>query len=332
MGGRWRADPRPTPAASNQSGRIRPSNDRGFRACAPTASSLLTIFLEERSDPVPQPVTPSRSVADLHALLAAAGQTGPFVLAAHSYGGPRRSLLRPRVSRREVAGMVLVDSFSPELREAMPEAWPSWIAWNTTPAAIVEDYPDYERVDFDEALDEVVANRTIAPMPLVVLTADKPYPAPTQPGLPADINTVTRDAQDVSQRQVAQLVPGAEHITETRSSAARRDRRRSCRARRSGSCGWTSASTRSVSFPRRSAIGSPSTSVRGCPIGPTLIDTGATAQVAQRQAGRHRIAAARGTVGRGRRAHRSSPAGAPSGQRAPPPRPALRGRLRGAPR
>ena len=40
-----------------------------------------------RSDPVAQPVTPSRSVADLHALLEAAGQTGPFVLAAHSYGG-----------------------------------------------------------------------------------------------------------------------------------------------------------------------------------------------------------------------------------------------------
>ena len=52
-------------------------------------------------------------------------------------------------------------------------------------------------------------------MPLVVLTADKPYPAPTKPGLPADISTVTRAAQDVSQRQVAQLVPGADHITNT---------------------------------------------------------------------------------------------------------------------
>jgi pimeloyl-ACP methyl ester carboxylesterase len=54
-------------------------------------------------------------------------------------------------------------------------------------------------------------------MPLVVLTADKPYPAPTNPDLPADINVVTRTAQDVSQRQVALLVPGAEHITETHS-------------------------------------------------------------------------------------------------------------------
>ena len=52
-------------------------------------------------------------------------------------------------------------------------------------------------------------------MPLVVLTADKPYPPPTQPGIPANINTVTREAQDVSQRQVARLVPGAKHVTKT---------------------------------------------------------------------------------------------------------------------
>jgi pimeloyl-ACP methyl ester carboxylesterase len=167
-----------------------------------------------RSDPVPQPVTPSRSVAELHALLEAAGQTGPYVLAAHSYGGIVARLFAS-THPTEVAGMVLVDSFSPELREAMGDHWPSWITWNTTPAAIVEDYPDYERVDFDAALDEIVANRVVPPMPLVVLTADKPYPPPTQPGLPADIHTVTRAAQDESQRQVAQLVPGAEHITET---------------------------------------------------------------------------------------------------------------------
>jgi pimeloyl-ACP methyl ester carboxylesterase len=97
----------------------------------------------------------------------------------------------------------------------MPDLWPSWLDWNATPAAIIEEYPDYERVDFDNALDEIVAKRAIPPMPLVVLTADKPYPAPTRPGIPANINTVTREAQDVSQRQVASLVPGAEHVTKT---------------------------------------------------------------------------------------------------------------------
>ena len=66
-------------------------------------------------------------------------------------------------------------------------------------------------------LDEIVANRSISRMTLVVLTADKPYPPPTTPGIPANMNTVTRQAQDVSQKQVAQLVPGAEHITKTNS-------------------------------------------------------------------------------------------------------------------
>ena len=170
-----------------------------------------------RSDPVPQPVTPSASAADLRALLEVSGQTGPYVFAAHSYGGIVARYFA-NVYPAEVAGMVLVDSFSPELREAMPpDLWPAWIVWNTAPAAIVAEYPAYERVDFDKALDEVVAHRAIPAMPLVVLTADKPYPAPTQPGLPPTINTVTREAQDVSQRQVAQLVPGAKHVTATHS-------------------------------------------------------------------------------------------------------------------
>ena len=196
---------------------VYPTIARTTRVCAYDRPGTTRARAEggiSRSDPVPQPVTPSRSVADLHALLEASGQTGPFVLAAHSYGGLVARLFAHQYPT-EVAGMVLVDSFSPELREAMPDLWPSWIAWNTTPAAIVEDYPDYERVDFDTALDEIVANRSIPPMPLVVLTADKPYPAPTQPDLPANISTVTRAAQDVSQRQVAELVPGAEHITRT---------------------------------------------------------------------------------------------------------------------
>jgi pimeloyl-ACP methyl ester carboxylesterase len=170
-----------------------------------------------RSDPVAQPVVPSASVADLHALLQVAGQTSPFVLVAHSYGG-LVARLYAHAHPSDVAGMVLVDSFSPEIRAAMPPGmWPAWIAWNTTPAAIIKEYPDYERVDFDKALDEVAANLSIPPMPLVVLTADEPYPSPKQPGLPADLNVVTRQAQDVAQRQVAQLVPGAEHITETHS-------------------------------------------------------------------------------------------------------------------
>ena len=102
-----------------------------------------------RSDPVPQPVVPSASAADLHALLEASGETGPVVLAAHSYGGLVARYYANRYPDG-VVGMVLIDSFSPELRDSMGDNWPAWVRWNAPADAIIADYPDYERVDFDK--------------------------------------------------------------------------------------------------------------------------------------------------------------------------------------
>ena len=68
------------------------------------------------STPVPQPHALGDDVADLHALLAAAGETGPFVLAAHSYGGLIAELYARRYPQ-EVAGEVLVDVTSVYLRQ-----------------------------------------------------------------------------------------------------------------------------------------------------------------------------------------------------------------------
>ena len=76
---------------------------------------------------------------------------GPVLLVGHSYGG----LVARSFANRypdDVAGMVLVDSFSPELRESMGDNWPAWVRWNAPADAIIADYPDYERVDFDKAL------------------------------------------------------------------------------------------------------------------------------------------------------------------------------------
>lgn len=50
---------------------------------------------------------------DLHALLATAGETGPFVLVGHSTGGPYAMTFAARYPE-QVAGMVLLDSSSPE--------------------------------------------------------------------------------------------------------------------------------------------------------------------------------------------------------------------------
>jgi pimeloyl-ACP methyl ester carboxylesterase len=70
-----------------------------------------------RSDSVPQPTTAKDAVADLHALLRAAGEPGPYVLVGHSYGG---LIVRLYASTypEDVAGLVLVDALSEALQDA----------------------------------------------------------------------------------------------------------------------------------------------------------------------------------------------------------------------
>lgn len=61
------------------------------------------------SDDDPQPRTVARMADDLHAVLTAAGEHGPVVLVAHSWGGPIiRAFVRNHPDR--VAGIVLVDA------------------------------------------------------------------------------------------------------------------------------------------------------------------------------------------------------------------------------
>ena len=76
-----------------------------------------------RSDPAPQPTTAADAVADLHALLSAAGEARPYVLVGHSYGG---LIVRLYASAypHEVCGLVLVDALSEGLRDAeTPDEW-----------------------------------------------------------------------------------------------------------------------------------------------------------------------------------------------------------------
>lgn len=71
------------------------------------------------SDDVEHPQDGIAAAEDLHALLAAAGETGPFVLAGHSIGGPYAMTYAANYDE-EVAGMVLLDSTSPEQFTAIP--------------------------------------------------------------------------------------------------------------------------------------------------------------------------------------------------------------------
>ncbi len=64
------------------------------------------------SDDVAGPQDGETAARDLHAVLAAAGEQGPYVLVGHSIGGPY-ALDYAAAYPRDVAGMVLLDSSSP---------------------------------------------------------------------------------------------------------------------------------------------------------------------------------------------------------------------------
>jgi pimeloyl-ACP methyl ester carboxylesterase len=71
------------------------------------------------SDDVEEPQDGAAAAADLDALLAAAGERGPFVLVGHSIGGPYAMTYADRYAA-QVAGMVLLDSTSPHQFETIP--------------------------------------------------------------------------------------------------------------------------------------------------------------------------------------------------------------------
>jgi pimeloyl-ACP methyl ester carboxylesterase len=180
-----------------------------------------------RSDPAPQPTTAGAGAADLAALLQAAGETGPYVLVAHSAGGMIARLFASS-HPDDVAGLVLVDALAEGLQDhETPAQWEiqrGLLQGNI--ADSLAEYPDLERFDADTSFRQLRAAPPLRPMPLVVLSADAPMgplfkemaAAGTLPaGVPDGFADVLETAQRASQAQLAQLVPGAKHVTETHS-------------------------------------------------------------------------------------------------------------------
>lgn len=180
-----------------------------------------------RSDPVPQPVTAGEAVADLHALVTAAHIATPSVIVAHSYGGVIARLYAMTYPG-DVNGMVLVDALTEGLQDAeTPQEWAiQRVLLNGDLTEALRIYPAIERADADRSFDQIRAAAPLQPMPLVVLSADRPW-GPMVPRLitdgvlpaniPADFGYVTDRAQKVAQARLAALVAGARHVTDTKS-------------------------------------------------------------------------------------------------------------------
>ncbi len=75
-----------------------------------------------QSDMVGGPRTSSRMADELHRLLAAADERGPFVLVGHSLGGYNVRIYEHRYAS-EVAALVLLDSGHPQQWESLPQVW-----------------------------------------------------------------------------------------------------------------------------------------------------------------------------------------------------------------
>jgi pimeloyl-ACP methyl ester carboxylesterase len=93
--------------------RIRAAADPTTRVCAYDRAG------QGWSDNVSAPQDAVAIATDLHTLLARAGEAGPFVLVGHSAGGPYAMTLAAKYPN-DVAGMVLLDSMSPDEFTALP--------------------------------------------------------------------------------------------------------------------------------------------------------------------------------------------------------------------
>ncbi len=203
---------------------------RSTRVCAYDRPGTIVDDGPGRSDPVPQPTNAASAAADLHALLTAAGEQGPFLLVGHSIGG---TVVRAFTAAHpgDVGGMVLIDPPSEFLQDAeTPDQWAIQRRLMKVDAAEIADsvaeYPDIERFDIDATFATLRAAPSLPPIPLVVLSADELL-APQLPALiasgalpadtPPDFGPIFDAAQAKAQARLAQLTPDAVHITKTNS-------------------------------------------------------------------------------------------------------------------
>lgn len=182
-----------------------------------------------QSDPVPMPRIAADAVADLHALLSAAGVPGPYVLVGHSLGGIIVRLYAAAYPD-EVAGLVLVDASHEEqsarYQQALtPEQWAAFARLQEQTPPELADYADLERMDLDASfaqMREAATAHPLPPLPLAVLTHGVPLgaelPPEAQSALPADFPWDTFEAvwQEL-QTELAALTPDARHVIATES-------------------------------------------------------------------------------------------------------------------
>ncbi len=153
---------------------IEPTVTRSTRMCA------YDRFGVGGSDPAPAPQTFATEAADLHTLLQAAGEPGPYLVVGHSYGGAEAATFASMFPE-DVTGLLLIDA--------------SPVTWNDASCAVVDDGSEVarsfrqscalvadpaanpERLDGPTAFAQLAEIDTLGDLPMTVTTAaDHPFP------------------------------------------------------------------------------------------------------------------------------------------------------------
>jgi pimeloyl-ACP methyl ester carboxylesterase len=165
----------------------------------------------DQSTPVTQPHPADQAADDLHRLLTAAGEPGPYLLVSHSYGGLVATLFA-RTWASEVDGLVMVDTVTQLMRQvASPEAVAKWDELNRTS---VPEAP--EAVMIIDAFAKIDAASPLRELPAVVLSADKPWQPPSAQKESDPVGGVTFADWEASQKLLATSL-NAKFVTKTNS-------------------------------------------------------------------------------------------------------------------
>jgi pimeloyl-ACP methyl ester carboxylesterase len=200
-----------------------PQVARFTRVCAyDRPGTFLDVDHLGRSTAVPMPRTAGDIVSDLHTLLHAAHVLGPYVFAAHSFGGIFARLYASTYPD-EVVGMVLVDALSEKVKSGLaPEQWKLYVNFGfTKPTPGLEKYKEIETLNVNASLDQMekaASAEPLRPMPLIVLTQGQPFDlSPWQP-LPSDFPGALNKAWHSGQDALSTLAPNAKHTVATKSA------------------------------------------------------------------------------------------------------------------
>lgn len=189
-------------------GAVLPEVARFTRVCAYDRPGT-TLFGGEvaPSTIVKQPTTAQEGVSDLHALLEAAGEPGPYVVVGASWGGLIAKLFASTYPA-DVSGLVFVDGASEFFEETLtPDQWKGWM---DVIAESVAKSPDLDTPAYEPSVEALQAAPPVPPVPAVVLTADQPW------DLQVGHSGSTWPAWKRSQDLLATAL-NAEHVTRTNS-------------------------------------------------------------------------------------------------------------------